>query len=363
MDSNIENNTNTNKKSIIENERNDPAYVELTAYVAAKKEKWRNTTRHILGRLAIALQSTDIPTEFLISKEYYIYPSADVIFSYLNSDKVVFAALMSSTMNEVIETKDLEVKSQVTLAAAPDFNEKYIRLDLMGINKVWIMVAEMQNDYRLALTDHRSPYYHAVAMASQIVEGMQYDKLKTVCVTFIMPTKKLKDSSGIRHLEWADVATKEFIENSDRRYFLYLPNILQNEKIKAENPMLYMFARFYSILDQKQADAFLQDYKDDCIARRLIHMHNVLYEEKTNVQEMNTIPYYDRRILEHRALRAENEAVIAKNEAAIAKNEAEKAKSKLAEKDEALAEKDEALAEKDAQIAKLLMQLKKSKLN
>ena len=260
------------------------------------RAKWRNISKRILEKLAIAAQRTDTPTEFRIDKEMRIYPSADVFYSFIHSDKVIFAEQMSSIMNEKINTADLEVKSQVIMAAAADFNETTVRLDVRGTNPNWLMASEMQNDPRKSLTDDRSPYYHAVLMASQEVDNMQYDKLKTVCITFIMPTKELKDSDGIRHLEWADVNTGKFIENSDRRYFLYVPNILKNEKIKSNNSKLYMFARFYEILTQEQANAFLKNYQNDPIARRMIHMSNVLYEEKVNVQEINTIPYYDRRV-------------------------------------------------------------------
>ena len=278
--------------------------------------------------MAVAALKTEAPKAFYVLRESRIYPSADVVFSFLFSDKVVFAELMSSIMGEKIDANELYVKSQVTMAAAEDFNEVTVRLDVRGINKKWLMAAEMQNDFRKALTDDRSPYYHAVLMASQEVENMRYDKLKTVCITFILPTKELIDSDGIRHLEWADVKTGQFIENSDRRYFLYIPNILKNEDIRATNPILFMFARFFEVFTQEQANKFLVDYKNEPLARRLIHMSNVLYQEKSNVREMYTIPYYDRKAfieeiaaLEQIVLQTEQERLRAEQERLHAEQE------------------------------------------
>ena len=317
------------------------------AIIKANKGKWSKLSRRILEKLREAAQRTDVPDKFLIDKELRIYPSADLVYSFTTSDKVVFAELMGSVMEEKMYTKGLKVKSQVTMAAAKEINIKNanVRFDVLGENKYYLMATDMQNDTRKSLTDDRSPYYHAVILASQKVEKMRYDKLKTVCVTFIMPKKELKNSDGIRQLEWADVKTKEFIENSDRRYFLYIPTILKSERIRVENPTLYMFARFYEILTQEQADKFLNDYKDNPLARRLIHMSNVLYEERTNLDDLYTIPYYDRRVF--------IEALAEKNEVIAEKDEV------IAENRIVLAEKDEALAEKDAQIAKLIAQLNK----
>ena len=41
-----------------------------------------------------------------------------------------------------------------------------------------------------------------------------------------MPTKKQADTDGIQHLQWAYVKTGLLIEDSDRRYFIYEPNII-----------------------------------------------------------------------------------------------------------------------------------------
>ena len=302
-----------------DNENNNPKDKSYAAsYPEAneeKKLKLGKLSRSILEKLKAAAQRTEAPEKLLVHRELRIYPSADVMFSFIASDKVIFAELMGSIIEEEIDTEELEVESQVTMIAAEDFDKaKKIRLDVRGTNKKMLMATEMQNDPRKALADDRSPYYHAVLLASQIVEGMHYDRLKTVCVTFIMPTKELKDSSGIRQLEWADVKTGQFVENSDRRYFLYVPNILKNENIRIQNPTLYMFARFYEIFTQEQADAFLRDYRDEPIARRMIHMSNVLNEERTNIQEMYTIPYYDRKVLVEEIARLEQEALQSRQE-------------------------------------------------
>ena len=288
-----------------------------------QKEQIRLISQKILHKLAKAIQREDTPKIFLISRELKIYPSADVVFSFLHSFRIIFAALMGSIMGEEINMAELEVKSQVTMVAAADFHNASVRLDVRGITQMWLMAAEMQNDPRKALTDDRSPYYHAVVVASQEVDGMRYDKLKAVCVTFIMPSKELKNASGIKCLEWADVDTGEFIENSDRRYFLYVPNILKNETIKSKNPTLYMFARFYAVQTQEDADEFLKEYSNDPIARRLIHMHNVLYEEKINIPVLNGIPYFDRRALLEAKEQAEQKALLAEQKLLQAEQMAE----------------------------------------
>jgi len=290
-----------------------------------KSDKLRKLARDTLKAVQAEAQRIDAPVEFPIHMpktkgEPRIYPSADVVFSFITADDVVFTALMESIMDEKVKLS-AKPTSQVTRTAWGG-HDNNIRLDVCGETQKWIMATEMQNDPRRALVEDRSPYYHAVLMAGQNVDDMRYDELKAVSVTFIMPTKTVANSIGVKHLEWADVTTGRFEENSDRRYFLYIPNLLDNEAIEESNPTLYMFARFYAILAQEQADAFLRDYKDNPIARRLIFMSNALFKRKMNVNALNNIPYFDRKALVAKIHKVQDEKI--KAEAERVKAEAER---------------------------------------
>jgi hypothetical protein len=119
--------------------------------------------------------------------------------------------------------------------------------------------------------------------------------------------------------------------------------------IKDKKSKLYLFARFFDISSQIEADKFVLDFGKSKLGRELIEVYNKAVANINNLQEIESSPYFTQRL---------NEAQLEEERKIAADKAAKTATKKEREKWQGVvSEKDSLLSEKDAQIAELKKRL------
>ena len=123
-----------------------------------------------------------------------------------------------------------------------------------------------------------------------------------------------------------------------------------------------MFARFYDISSQTEADKFVLDFGKSKLGRELIELYNKSVENVNHLKEIESSPYFTQRLNEaqleeERKIAAKKAAKIAAKKAA--KEEREKWQGVVSEKDALLLEKDAENARLKALIEELMKPIDK----
>ncbi|MDR0221170.1 MAG: Rpn family recombination-promoting nuclease/putative transposase, partial [Lachnospiraceae bacterium] len=164
--------------------------------------------------------------------------------------------------------------------------------------------ADMQRRYRPLRQERRHIYYACRAISTQPVLKMMYEKVKPVNILFVFTDNHL--SQTIRHIKLCDVETHEVFDDLLEMTLVHLPAVL---RIREPSDELYLFAKFFMIESQEDADAFTDMYETDETGRRLVSMYNTAVNNVANLQGIENAPYYKGRLSETEMAEAVKESV------------------------------------------------------
>jgi len=208
---------------------------------------------------------------------------------------------------------DGEPHSQATLRE-DDVLLNSIRFDIFAMardNKLY--TADMQRSYREALLERRTAYYACRAISTQDVKDMAYEDLNPVNISFILTDHD--DKKPVRKIKLCDIDTFEVYDDLIEITLVHIPAVIRNTD-KGSN--LYLFACFFSISSQDDADKFVYEFEMTDLGRELIIMYNNAVANANNLTKIETSPYFTGRLTEAQleeerkkaAVKAERKALI-----------------------------------------------------
>ena len=281
-------------------------------------------------------------------------PCSDVVFSIMAGKRYLFTELVSAVTYQKINLRG-DPHSQASLRE-DDVLLNSIRFDAFGDATNNSMYAvDMQRTYKESRLENRIVYYSCRGISTQPVKKMAYEDLRPVNICFILTENENKQV--VERIKFCNIDTYEVFSDLIEIRMVYVKTALM---IKDKKSKLYLFARFYDISSQTEADKFVLDFGKSKLGRELIELYNKAVENVSHLKEIESSPYFTQRLNEaqleeERKIAAKKAAKKAAKEAA--KEEREKWQGVLSEKDALLSKKDAVLLEKDALIAELKKRL------
>jgi predicted transposase/invertase (TIGR01784 family) len=222
----------------------------------------------------------------------HFYPSNDVVFSVLFAKKDLFCTLVSAVTGDAIEL-DGEPHSQATLRE-DDVLLNSIRFDTFAwsLDKK-LYTADMQRSYKEARLERRTVYYACRAISTQEVKDMAYEELNPVNISFILTDHDEKQA--IRKIKLCDLETYQVFDDLIELTLVHVPAALRLEDKKSN---LYIFARFFDVSSQADADSFVKEFESTVLGKDLIDMYNNAVANANNLQRIENSPYFSGRLTE-----------------------------------------------------------------
>ena len=222
----------------------------------------------------------------------HFYPSNDVVFSVLFAKKDLFCALVSAVTGDAIEL-DGDPHSQATLRE-DDVLLNSIRFDTFAwaLDKK-LYTADMQRSYKEARLERRTVYYACRAISTQEVKDMAYEELHPVNISFVLTDHD--EQQAIRKIKLCDIDTHKVYDDLLELTLVHVPAVLRLEDKKSD---LYMFARFFTVSGQTDADKFVHDFGSTTLGKELIDMYNNAVANANNLQRIENSPYFSGRLTE-----------------------------------------------------------------
>ena len=235
-------------------------------------------------------------------------PAHDVIFAILFGKRDLFCALVSAVTGDRVEL-DGDPHSQATLRE-DDALLNSIRFDTFAWaqnNKLY--TADMQRSYKEARQERRTVYYACRSISTQEVRNMAYEDLNPVNISFILTDRDEKQA--IRRIKLCDVETHDIYDELIELTLVHIPAVIRSKDAKSD---LCMFARFFAITSQDEADRFTHDYETTDLGKELIMNYNNSVANANNLQRIESSPYFVGRLkeaqLEEERKKAERKALI-----------------------------------------------------
>ena len=290
----------------------------------------------------------------------HYYTSNDIVFSVIFGKRNLFCELVSAVTGDKIELKE-DPHSQATLRE-DDVQLNSIRFDTFATTvNDRLYTADMQRSYKEARLEYRTAYYACRAISYQEVGNMAYENLKPVNIAFIL-TSHEKDKP-IRRIKLCDTETFEIFNDLLEITLVYIQTIVKTADKKSK---LYLFARFFAISSQNDADNFVREFEKIKLGKDLIVMYNKAVSNVNKFKKIESSPYFTERLNEAQLEGERKKATEREREkwqGVVAVKDAELAEqgTVISEQVAKLADKDAKLADKDALIAELKKQLGKNK--
>jgi len=223
--------------------------------------------------------------------EHY-YPSNDVVFSVMFGKRQLFCALVSAVTGDKVDLEG-DPHSQATLRE-DDVLLNSIRFDTFAMalnNKLY--TADMQRSYKEARLERRTAYYACRAISTQEVKDMAYEELNPVNISFILTDHREKQA--IRRIKLCDIDTFEMYDDLIEITLVHIPTVIKT----ADNTSnLYIFARFFAISSQDDADKFANEFEATDLGKELVNMYNSVVANANNLQRIENSPYFTGRLTE-----------------------------------------------------------------
>ena len=222
----------------------------------------------------------------------HFYPSHDVVFSILFGKRELFCALVSAVTGDKVEL-DGEPHSQATLRE-DDVLLSTIRFDTFGWalnNKLY--TADIQRSYKEARLERRTAFYACRAISVQDVKNMAYEDVNPVNISFILTDHKEKQA--VRRIKLCDIETHEIYDDIIEITLVHIPTVIKNADKTSD---LYMFARFFAISCQAEADKFVEEFGATELGKGLIVMYNNATANSQNLSRIEASPYFTGRLTE-----------------------------------------------------------------
>ena len=222
----------------------------------------------------------------------HFYPAHDVVFSVMFSKRNLFCALVSSVTGNKVEL-DCDPHSQASLRE-DDVLLNSIRFDTFAwaLDKK-LYTADMQRSYKEARLERRTVYYACRAISTQEVKDMAYEQLNPVNISFILTDHDEK--RAIRKIELCDLDTHEIYDDLLELTLVYIPAVLRLGDKKND---LYLFARFFAVSSQADADKFVNEFEATMLGKDLINVYNNTVASANNLHNIETAPYFIGRLTE-----------------------------------------------------------------
>ena len=132
---------------------------------------------------------------------------------------------------------------------------------------------------------------------------MKYEKLKPVNISFL-----LVDHDGkkpIKKVKLCDVESHEVFDDLMELTIVYVPTVSRS-KNKADD--LYLFAKFFMVSSQGEADEFSKEFGASELGKELIFMYNTSVANVADLRQIEESPYFIGRLSEAELEEAREEA-------------------------------------------------------
>jgi predicted transposase/invertase (TIGR01784 family) len=138
---------------------------------------------------------------------------------------------------------------------------------------------------------------------------MAYEDLQPVNISFILTEHK--DKQAIRRIKLCDIETHEIYDGLIEITLVHIPTVVKSADKTSD---LYMFARFFTISSQADADKFVEEFGATELGKGLIDMYNNATANSQNLNRVEASPYFTGRLteaqLEEERKKAERKALI-----------------------------------------------------
>jgi hypothetical protein len=248
----------------------------------------------------------------------YFCPCNDVVFAVMFGKKNLFCRLVSAVTGDQVELEG-NPHTQATLFE-DDVLLSTIRFDTFAraLNHKFYS-ADMQRRYKAARQEKRTVYYACRAVSIQDVDNMTYESVRPVHISFILTDHNEKQA--VRHIKLCDVETHEVYDDLIELTLVHVPAVVRAADKKSD---LYIFAKFFSISSQEQADEFASKFSESDLGKELIVMYNTAIMQ--DPQKYKSSHYFSERLNE-----AELEALSHKMAETMAEKMAKKMAGQMAE--------------------------------
>ena len=219
-------------------------------------------------------------------------PCHDVVFAVLFGKRKLFCPLVSAVTGEDIEING-DPHTQASLRE-DDVLLNSIRFDTFAQaknNKFY--TADIQRSYKEARLYRRTVYYACRAISTQTVASMAYEDLNPVNISFMLTGHD--EPHPIRHVKLCDIHTNEVFDDLLEITLVYVLAVIR-EGDRSSN--LYIFARFFAISSQDEANQFVDEFYATDIGKELILMYNKVVTNVQGLQKFESLPYFSGRLTE-----------------------------------------------------------------
>jgi predicted transposase/invertase (TIGR01784 family) len=204
----------------------------------------------------------------------------------------LFCQLVSAVTGDVVEL-DGDPHYQASLRE-DDAQLNSIRFDTFAWalnNKLY--TADMQRTYREARQERRTIYYACRAVSSQQVKNMAYEEVNPVNISFILTDHDEKQA--VRRVKLCDIETHEVYDDLLELTLVHIPAVL---RAGDSHKSLYIFARFFAVSSQDEADIFVKELGMSDLGKDLISVYNSVVSNANNLSTIEASPYFVGRLTE-----------------------------------------------------------------
>ena len=240
-------------------------------------------------------------------------PANDVVFAIMFGDNNMFIRLARAVTGEEIELTD-KVRTQATLRE--DAILASIRFDTYAeLKSKGILTLDMErSQYKEARLKRREVFYATRAISTQDVVNMGYEKVKPVNVIFVLTEHEYP--YAIQQVGLTDLRTHEIYDDLMNITIVYVKNVIstyiEEQRIKIVDPNdknhdstdvrvtddMYVFARFFAISSQTEADQFSEELGTTELGKELISMYNAAVANTAYLEELSKSSYFTSRLNE-----------------------------------------------------------------
>jgi len=136
-------------------------------------------------------------------------------------------------------------------------------------------------------------YYACRAISTQEVKDMAYEDLNPVNISFMLTDHNEK--KAVRRVKLCDTDTFEVYDDLIEITLVHIPVIIRNTDKKSN---LYLFARFFAISGQDDANKFVNEFETTELGKELIVIYNNAVANASNLQRIENSPYFIARLTE-----------------------------------------------------------------
>ena len=122
---------------------------------------------------------------------------------------------------------------------------------------------------------------------------MAYEEINPVNISFILTDHD--EDQAVQRIKLCDINTHEIYDDLIEITLVHIPAVI---RIVDKNSNLYMFARFFAITSQADADRFVVDFEITDLGKELIMMYNNAVANANNLHTIETSPYFTGRLTE-----------------------------------------------------------------